>query len=79
MFRCSFCGAVVPAGVPARLVVIQSRSARYPYRPKANQVKRLVGGKRKVTFVDDPGGAGCEIVREARACPKCARDTPSRE
>jgi hypothetical protein len=52
--------------------VVQSRAARYPWRREVNRVRRLVNGKHKVWFTDDPGGAGTEPVREITVCPRCA-------
>jgi hypothetical protein len=53
-------------------LVVQTRSAEYPFRRKANRLVRLVKGKRKVKETDDPGGTGSEIVHEVTACPRCA-------
>jgi hypothetical protein len=49
------------------------RPKTYPHRPKANRVARLdANGKVKVIWLDDPGGTGREVVREATACAACA-------
>jgi len=64
---------VVPPGTPAQRVVVQTRPKQYQYRAKANRVVRLIeSGKKKVVYIDDPGGVGREIVREITVCPACA-------
>ena len=73
VFRCQLCCKVVPSGISPQRVVVETRAKKYPFRPKANRVVRLSeNGKRKETFVDDPGGAGREVVRELIVCPPCA-------
>jgi hypothetical protein len=55
-------------------LVLQTRPKIYPYRPKANRVVRPDRtGKMKEFFVDDPGGKGQEIAREAIVCHECAK------
>lgn len=68
MYRCELCNTIVPAGVRANRVVVETRPAEYPSRPKAHSQR--VG--RKVKNFDDPGGAGYEIAKEAFACKTCA-------
>jgi hypothetical protein len=64
---------VVPSGTSAQRIVVETRAKKYPFRPEANRVVRLSEkGKRKVIFVDDPGGAGREVAREMIVCPACA-------
>jgi hypothetical protein len=70
MYRCQICNVVAPPGTPAERVVIETRAAEYPSRPKAQHHR--VG--RKMKFADDPGGAGYEIARESVACPACAAE-----
>jgi hypothetical protein len=73
VFRCQLCGKVVPPRTSVQRVVVQTRARKYPVRLRANRFIRLSeNGKRKVTFVDDTGGVGCEVVREVVACPACA-------
>jgi hypothetical protein len=72
MYRCQICGRVVPAGTPAQRLVVRTRTVRYPARSQVNLVVRLVNGKRKETYTDDPGGVGSAIVAECIACPHCA-------
>ncbi len=67
MYRCELCNVVVPPGTRANRVVLETRPAEYPSRPKAH--KRRVG--RKLKYFDDPGGAGFEIAREAVVCRVC--------
>ena len=73
MYRCEICGAVVPPAVAAHRVVVATRQTDYPSRHKVNHVR--IG--RKMTHVDDPGGTGVEIVREALVCAACARTMPA--
>ncbi|MEM9073598.1 MAG: hypothetical protein AAGE52_34220 [Myxococcota bacterium] len=70
MYRCELCQVVQPARTRCHKVTTDSRPTEYPSRPKAHSMR--VGRKAK-TF-DDPGGAGYEIAKEAKACPKCAED-----
>jgi hypothetical protein len=70
MYRCQICNVVAPPGTPAERVVIETRAAEYPSRPKAQHHR--VG--RKMKYADDPGGAGYEIAKEAVACPSCASE-----
>jgi hypothetical protein len=72
MYRCQICGRVVPAGTPAQRLVVRTRTVRYPFRSQVNHVVRLVNGKRKSRYTDDPGGDGSAIVVERIACPQCA-------
>ena len=73
MFRCQICGRVVPPRTPAVRLVLATRSRRYPSRLKVHRVIRLSEtNKRKVVFLDDPGGQGQEVSREVLACPDCA-------
>ena len=68
MYRCELCKMVQPPRSRSVRVVVEARPAEYPSRPKA---QRLRAG-RKNKYMDDPGGAGYEIAKEAVACPKCA-------
>jgi hypothetical protein len=68
MYRCHFCGAIVPPRTPALRIAVETRVRHYPTRPKAHPVRR----QNKIEWVDDAGGEGVEIVREALACPACA-------
>ena len=72
MYRCQLCGDVVPPRTPCHHLVIRTRRRRYPARAEANRVVRLVNGKVKETYTDDPGGVGSETAVEVRACPACA-------
>ncbi|MBI2894165.1 MAG: hypothetical protein HYY06_11490 [Deltaproteobacteria bacterium] len=55
---------------PSSRIVVETREARYPPRPKVHFVPPSEGGKGK--WVDDPGGTGREIAREITVCPACA-------
>ena len=64
---------MAPAGTPAARVVVETRPRTYRYRPHANRLVRPdKKGKRKVIYVDDPGGTGREAGRAVIACPDCA-------
>ncbi len=41
MYRCHVCQQLVPAGVPARKIVVESRCKRYPFRFRANPGYKL--------------------------------------
>ena len=68
MYKCQMCQRTIPPRTRAHRIVVETRPRQYPFRPKANRV--IVDGREK--FVDDPGGEGWEIVREAIVCPECA-------
>jgi hypothetical protein len=70
MYRCELCKAVQAPRTPCIRVTVETRPTEYPSRPKAHKMR--VGRKMK-TF-DDSGGAGYEIAKEAKACPKCAEE-----
>jgi hypothetical protein len=70
MFRCDVCGSVAPPRTPCNRIIVETRPAEYPARPRAHWQPQCAGGKGK--WVDDPGGHGSEIVRELRACDDCA-------
>jgi hypothetical protein len=71
MFRCERCGDIVPAGISAQSVVIQSRTKDYPSRSE-----KLAAGRSRYLRerTVDKGGEGREIVRELKVCPKCAAE-----
>jgi hypothetical protein len=68
MYRCHFCGAVVPPRTPATRVIVETRVRHYPVRAKVFPVRR----QNKTEWVDDPGSEGVVFVREALVCPACA-------
>ncbi|MEZ4287167.1 MAG: hypothetical protein R3A47_03275 [Polyangiales bacterium] len=80
MFRCELseiipdlkgCGSSVSRpGEKSVMVTVEQRPAEYPSRAKAQRLR--VG--RKTKYADDPGGAGYEIVKQVRACTRCAED-----
>jgi hypothetical protein len=71
---------VVPPGTRAQRVALETREKLYPVRKQVNRdvmrngkiVKVVRGDKQVPVGLDDPGGRGEEIVREALACPACA-------
>jgi hypothetical protein len=77
VFRCQLCREVVPRNTRPIRRVVETRERQYPYRLKANRLKRPPrldesGNKSRVRYRDDPGGSGREIVREVALCPTCA-------
>jgi hypothetical protein len=86
MFVCEICKTVVPAGISAQKVTLETREVRYLHREKVhppaieidNKKKLKSRRSRKLTpkelekWSDDSGGHGLEIVREGLACPSCA-------
>jgi len=75
MFRCDFCGIVVPPRTRCQRIVVETRPKVYPFRDKAFRVVEWSKGGRHETWKDDPGGRGYETVREGKACPSCAAST----
>jgi hypothetical protein len=71
MFRCERCGDIVPAGVSAQSVIVQSRPKDYPSRSESLATGRSRYPRERTV---DKGGEGREIVRELRVCPKCAAE-----
>ena len=71
MFRCEKCGDIVPAGVSAQSVVVQSRAKDYPSRSESLATGRSRYLRERTV---DKGGEGREIVRELKVCPKCAAE-----
>lgn len=78
MYKCQICGVVVPEGIPANHVVLETRKREYPRRTKVFLKKSTEKKRRRrkpdpdKDYVDDPGGTGFEIVRQAMACKACA-------
>lgn len=55
MYICDFCNKQVGPGIPSNTIVMETREKEYPARPSVN----------------DPGGFGYEIVKEAKVCTDC--------
>jgi hypothetical protein len=86
MFVCEVCKTVVPAGISASKVTLETRAVRYParwrvYPPAGMSYKAQRALLRKCPdrihddfkkWDSDPGGHGLEIVREGLACLGCA-------
>jgi len=70
MYRCDVCDSIVPPNTSSITIVVETRPREYPQRSKAHWIPPANGGKGK--WIDDPGGAGTEIVRELRVCAPCA-------
>jgi hypothetical protein len=73
MYRCDLCTTVVPPRTPAHRVVLETRLRHYPSRPRTFPPLDRRERNKLEKWKDDPGGAGHETVREALACPACAR------
>jgi hypothetical protein len=71
MFRCEQCGEVVSPGIAAVKCVVETRNREYPLRQNTSARPGKSKGRRG-RRPDDPGGSGCEIVRELELCPSCA-------
>ena len=73
MFKCEFCRKQVPSGGGCKKVVTAKRMHLHPYRPR---VQKRWGfdksGRPKLEWIDDKGGKGYQIVKEAQACADCA-------
>jgi len=74
MYNCDFCGRTAQKGNACIRIITGTRTHRHPYR-KGVQKKWVIDktGKRKIDFVDDPGGIGPQIVSEKKACISCSR------
>jgi hypothetical protein len=68
MYKCEICHKVIPANVKSYRIPVETRPKAYPVRKDANRIIR----EGKVSYTDDPGGIGYEVVREVTACPTCA-------
>lgn len=68
MYRCEQCKEIVGPRIPQVRVVAETRARLYPVRAEANHVKK----RGRLTWIDDAGGEGREIVRELTLCPRCA-------
>jgi len=68
MFDCQICRSMIGRGIPSKRVVVETRLVRHPFRPEVHPIPFKKG-----KFSDDRGGVGPQIVREAIACPGCAR------
>lgn len=62
-FVCGFCNTAQPNGETPTKVVTETRPKNYPER------KYRYKGK----TINDPGGQGREIVREALSCKPCTQ------
>lgn len=60
----------VPPKTPALRKVTKTREVVFKPRPGVN---RVIDERGKVSWVDDPGGAGTQIVREVLVCKACAK------
>jgi hypothetical protein len=79
VFRCQQCREVVPPNTRPVRRVVETRERQYPFRPKANRLKRKPRpddpeSTKRVRYRNDPGGSGREIVRELALCPACAAE-----
>lgn len=75
VFYCQKCSELVSKGIKATRFVESTRLIRHPYRSKAHRVVYFDDlGKRRVKFLDDPGGLGTQIASEVCVCPTCAHE-----
>lgn len=76
MYRCDLCGSVVSANTPCNRITVETREVDYPRRERAHwNAPQPPATKGK--WVEDPGGHGTAIVREANACPDCVAAQPT--
>lgn len=68
MYRCQKCNQLSQPNEPATIVVVETRNKIYPRREKA--MRR--GRGKNLKWIEDPGGAGVEIVREEIRHEGCA-------
>ncbi len=74
-YRCGICDNPQRPGTRAHSMVLDTRDRVYEKRKEANEYTAKPEPderKGKRMLKDDPGGRGWEIVREAKACAKCA-------
>jgi hypothetical protein len=74
MFRCQICGTVAPPRTPSHRVVVREEQRTHPSRRGVNPYPYREKGKRKVKWLDDPGGVGPVIAVEVQACAACAAE-----
>ena len=78
MYRCGFCGKVSKARASCHKIITQTRMHHHPFRPRVQQRWVLdKNGRRKLEWIDDPGGIGPQIVSEVNACEGCAKKKES--
>lgn len=70
MFKCERCEQYSEDGEKPVMVVIEGRRKVYNFRSRVN--RRFDPVAQRWQWVDDPGGEGWEIVREALMCAGCA-------
>ncbi len=71
MYRCDVCAKVIPPGIRARRIVVETQPHSHP----ARTIRQRRRGRSRGKPMTDPGGVGPQIVREATACPACASDS----
>jgi hypothetical protein len=77
MYTCQICGAPSESGKSAQRVTLETRVRKYPKREDVHLVpthKKKKPRKKENEFIDDPGGIGFEIAREALVCSRCAAE-----
>lgn len=73
MYNCDCCGESVAPKMPCKKVVTKKKRFLHPERLRAKKgVVILPNGKKKMTWVPDPGGWGDQIVEELKMCYSCA-------
>lgn len=78
-YRCQLCNKSISAGIPSKKVVTAYCNYMHPMRFKAMSRKVVKNGKKKIEYINDPGGPGLQIIREASACPDCAAEHERKE
>ncbi len=74
MFRCQSCGTVAPPRTPSHRVVLREERRTYSGRRGVHAYPYREKGKRKVKWLDDPGGVGSAIAVEVQVCAACAAE-----
>lgn len=75
VFYCQLCSTCAAAGEKAIRLVVSKKVVKFPFRSRANLVRRPNElGQSKKRFIDDPGGQGEQIEKELLVCSRCARE-----
>ena len=72
LYKCELCGRLQAPRTPSALLSLKTKTHQHPKRERAYQVIDAHTGRR--VNRDDPGGVGLQIVRQARCCPRCAKE-----
>jgi hypothetical protein len=77
MYKCQLCGVTSAPRIPATKITVETRSAVYLRRERANACFKRLHNKfgefvSKYVHTNDNGGKGVECVIELTVCPVCA-------